>query len=91
MRVGGEHAVLGEGLRPLLGVAGVQQLHLLGVELLDLVVQLGPGLGESQGQRAQPGPELDDRRPRSDVGHARDAADRVGISDEVLAQRPARA
>ena len=49
----------------------------------------GPGLGQRQGQRAQPGPELEHRGAGPDVGQAGDAPDRVGISDEVLAERPA--
>src|SRR5262249_32754359 len=39
-----ELAILGEGLRPLLRAAGVEQVEVVGVELADLRVQLGQAL-----------------------------------------------
>ncbi len=47
------------------------------------------GVGEGEGERAQAGADLDDRLARLHAGEARDAAHRVGIGHEVLAERPA--
>ena len=47
------------------------------------------GLDERQGQGAEPGADLDHVVTRSDRGEARDAADGVGVGDEVLAERSA--
>ena len=43
------------------------------------------GLQQRQGQRAEPGADLDDDVVGPDLGGAHDPADRVGVDDEVLA------
>ena len=48
------------------------------------------GLGQRERQRAEAGADLDDLVAGADAGEAGDAADGVGIGDEVLAERPAR-
>ena len=44
----------------------------------------GPGLGQGQGQRAQARPDLEHLGAGPGAREAGDAADRVGVSDEVL-------
>jgi len=47
---------------------------------------LRTGLDQRQGERTEPGPDLDDLCPGLDPRQPGDAADRVGVDDEVLAQ-----
>ena len=49
----------------------------------------GPGLGQGQGQGPEAGPDLEHLVAGPDAGQAGDAADRVGVSDEVLPEGPA--
>src|SRR5438552_2272657 len=51
----------------------------------------GAGLRQGQRERAQPGPDLDHPIAGTDARQAGDAADRVGVDDEVLAEGPPRA
>ncbi len=52
---------------------------------------LRAGLGERHREGTQAGPDLDDRVTRADAGEPHDLAHRVGVDEEVLAQRPTRA
>ena len=49
----------------------------------------GPGLGQGQRQGAEPRPDLEHLGAGPGAREPGDAADRVGISDEVLAEGPA--
>ena len=50
-------------------------------------VTVGAGLGQRQRQRAQPGADLDHAIAGTDAGQAGDAAHRVRVGHEVLAER----
>ncbi len=47
---------------------------------------MGAGLGECERERPEPGADLDHSVAGPDPGEGRDAADRVGVGDEVLAE-----
>ena len=47
---------------------------------------VGAGLGQRQGQRAEAGADLDDAVTRADPGEVGDAPHGVGVGDEVLAE-----
>jgi hypothetical protein len=64
---------------------GVQRLDEVPVDLEG--VNLGTGLDERQGQRAQARADLEDLIAGTDLGQSRDASNRVGIDDEVLTKR----
>ena len=49
----------------------------------------GAGFDQGQGQRAQPGPDLDHPLPGADAGQPDDPPDGVAVGHEVLAQGPA--
>ena len=50
---------------------------------------LGSGLDQGEGERTQPGPDLDHVVTRLDAGQSHDPPDRVGVDDEVLTEGPA--
>ncbi len=51
-------------------------------------VDASPGLCEGQSQRAEPRPDLEYPITRSNLGQAGYPAHRIGVDDEVLAERP---